>query len=81
MSGYEWKGYRMGYTVTHFDMLQIRIPDPWWRAPLVSAGLLRPKYRKATREDIQRNMSRNAAAQEAMAARMLATSEAIEENY
>ena len=33
-------------------MKQVRIRDPWWRRPLVWAGVLRPRYRLATLNDL-----------------------------
>lgn len=59
---FEYRTYSIGLSVTKdairdelpiMDRLpKVRLRDPWWRKPLVWLGVLEPRYRKATINDV-----------------------------
>lgn len=51
---YEWTAVHAAASFTRAELeesLSVRIPDPWWRRPLVWLRILKPRYRRTTVSD------------------------------
>ena len=54
MLEYKHKQIALGVTVSRDELsnqFHVRIPDPWWRKPLVALGMAQPRYRARKIED------------------------------
>lgn len=58
---YKFKEYSMGYTITKEGLPPYRLPDTWWRKPLVWCGILKPLYRPGEFSDHDGSLRRKMA--------------------
>ena len=49
---YEFKEYSLGDTITEAGLPPYRLPDSWWRKPLVWFGIVKPLYRPGQFSDL-----------------------------
>ncbi len=52
MTEWRWQEYSIGVEVTQDALPPVRMPDPWWRKPLVAVGIVKPIYRKGRVDDL-----------------------------